>query len=73
MPSKQQKAKLRVCASCEWIQNENPGCPKCGFGTYGAFYVYGKKAYQYRRTQRPWLDRKLADHETKLRAEIEES
>ena len=66
-------AKLRVCASCEWIQNGNPGCPKCGFGTYGAFYVYGKKAYQYRRTQRPWLDRKLADHETKLRAEINQS
>lgn len=67
------RAKLRVCASCEWIQHDKPECQKCGFGTYGAFYVYGKKAYRYRQTQQPWLDRKMAEYETKLRKEIEES
>lgn len=36
-------AKLRVCASCEWIFNNGVGCPKCQFGSYGAHYVYGKK------------------------------
>lgn len=40
-------AKLRVCASCEWIFNTGIGCPKCLFGSYGAYSVYGNNAYRY--------------------------
>lgn len=72
-----QKAKLRVCASCEWIftaDNQHPefgGCPKCGFAHYGARYVYGDKAYTYAKTQKPWFDRKMADYAVKLHQEVE--
>lgn len=64
------KAKLRVCASCEWIFNEGVECPKCGFGSYGARYVYGDKAYRYKNTQQPWLDKKVSDYTIKLLKEI---
>ena len=65
-------AKLRVCASCEWVFHINlhQMCPKCGFGHYGAHYVYGKKAYKYFYTQDPWLRKKLNYHEQILRKEI---
>lgn len=68
------RAKLFVCASCEWIfkHNEN-GCPKCGFGYYSAHYAYGDKAYRYFRTQKPWKDKKLLDYEVKLNKEILQS
>lgn len=74
-----QKAKLRVCASCEWIftiDNQHPefgGCPKCGFGHYGARFVYGKKAYAHAQTQQPWFDRKMADYAYQLHQEISAS
>lgn len=34
---------LRTCARCEhtFIGKAEDGCPKCGFGTYATFYVYG--------------------------------
>ena len=62
------QAKLRVCASCEWIFSihDYDECPKCKFGHYGARYVYGKKAYQYAKTQKPWLDKQIV----KLQLEI---
>ena len=68
-------AKLRVCASCEWVFSdkrhpETGGCPKCGFAHYGARYVYGNKAYRYATTQRPWFDKQMADLAVKLRREI---
>lgn len=63
-------AKLRVCASCEWIFNTGVGCPKCQFGSYGAHYVYGNNAYRYAKTQKPWFDRKMADYSFKLIQEI---
>lgn len=66
-------AKLRVCASCEWIFNTGVGCPKCQFGSYGAHYVYGKKAYTYAKTQKPWFDRKMGDYGFKLLQEIKDS
>lgn len=75
--SRQQKAKLRVCASCEWIFTddqqypEHGGCPKCAFAHYGARYVYGNKAYRYAKTQQPWFDRKMGDYAVKLHKEIE--
>lgn len=47
-------SKLRVCASCEWIFNTGVECPKCGFGSYSARYVYGNKAYTYAKNQKPW-------------------
>lgn len=60
---KQKDAKLRVCASCEWIFTDKrhpktDGCPKCGFAHYGARYVYGDKAYRYAITQGPWFEQK---------------
>ena len=69
------KAKLRTCASCEWIFKlddpmKSQMCPKCGFGHYSARYVYGNKAYRYAKTQQPWYDKKMADYSYKLRQEI---
>lgn len=59
-------AALRVCASCEWIFKTGVECPQCQFGSYGAYYVYGKRAYRYAVTQKPWYERKMADHSFKL-------
>jgi hypothetical protein len=61
---KQLQAKLRVCASCEWVflrtdKTDHEGCPKCGFAHYGARFVYGDKAYRYAKTQEPWINRKM--------------
>lgn len=61
---KKKYAKLRVCAHCEWIfllskSNEYVDCPKCGFAHYGARYVYGNKAYRYKITQEPWVNKKI--------------
>jgi hypothetical protein len=67
--SKQLTAKLRVCASCEWIwrwgQTETD-CPYCHFASYGAHYVYGKKAYKYEKTQEPWKNNQLQQYLEKL-------
>ena len=73
MATQQKHAKLRVCASCEWIFTENVECPKCGFGSYGARYVYGDKAYRYAKTQNPWFNKKIDSFSYKLWREIEES
>ncbi len=65
-------AKLRCCASCEWvfkIENNNPDCPKCQFGSYGAHYVYGKKAYAYAVSQKPHIDKKVTAYKIKLMRE----
>lgn len=66
-------ARLRVCASCEWIFKE-PNimdvCPKCGFAHYGARWVYGNKYYRYAETQQPWIDKKLTDYTHKLLNEV---
>lgn len=70
----QKHAKLRVCASCEWIFTANgEGCPKCGFAHYGARYVYGDKAYRYAKSQKPWFDRKMNSYALSLHKEIEDS
>jgi hypothetical protein len=66
-------AKLRVCASCEWIFDKGIECPKCGFGSYGAYYVYGNKAYTYKKTQHPWLEKKLFNYKQKLLNEIKKN
>lgn len=63
-------AKLRVCARCEWIFSGGIGCPKCNFGSYGAYSVYGNAAYRYAKTQKLWYERKLADYAVELYAEI---
>lgn len=66
---------LRTCASCEWVfkaKNGNPTCPKCQFGSYGARYVYGDKAYIYAKTQKPWKDKKMFEYEMKLNQEIKQ-
>ena len=70
--SAQQRAKLRVCASCEWIFERGDTCP-CGFGaSYGARFVYGDACYRYKHTQKPWLDRKMESYQIKLMQEMEE-
>ncbi len=79
------KAKLRTCASCEWIYTLKASsvgvygsvvlvnCPKCKFSSYGARYVYGDKCYEYAKTQEPWLKRKVDRYTLKLQREIEAS
>jgi len=67
-------AKLRVCASCEWmfkISKEDQVCPKCNFASYGARYAYGNACYRFAVNQKPWMDKKMADYATKLYEEIE--
>ncbi len=72
--SPQQRATLRVCASCEWIYRGAPhSCPKCGFASYGARYVYGDRAYRFEWTQEPWMNLKLAMLRDKLFLEITEA
>lgn len=83
--SGQPRARLRVCASCEWIFDRSEpaparsgedalsGCPRCGFAHYGARFVYGNAAYRHARTQEPWLQRGLLAEESRLRAIIRES
>lgn len=65
--------KLRCCSSCEWVFNmkdNDPTCPECGFGSYGARYVYGQEAYRIAKTQSRWLGRKLTEYEMKLRKHV---
>lgn len=66
-------AKLRACASCEWIFSGGVECPKCQFGSYGAHYVYGNRAYRYAKTQQPWRDKKVERFILDLRREIDAS
>lgn len=66
----QRHAKLRVCASCEWIFKSEDSCPKCGFAHYGARFVYGNSCYRFAITQQPWIDRKVAYYVDQLRDEI---
>jgi anaerobic ribonucleoside-triphosphate reductase len=75
MMVRQKDAKLRVCASCEWIfrnkrHHETGGCPKCGWAHYGARFVYGDKAYGYAKSQKPWFDKKIAEYSSRLQREI---
>ncbi len=67
-------AKLRVCASCEWIfkseHSESGDCPKCGFAHYSAHSVYEKAAYTYAITQQPWLNKKITSFTVQLHSEI---
>lgn len=69
----QSKAKLRVCASCEWLYKSLDECPKCGWVSYGARYVYGDICYRWTKTQYPWKRKKLTDYEYLLDKQIEES
>ena len=58
---------LRVCASCEWIfKSKDPTCPKCQFGSYGAYYVYGNSAYRLAISQRYWKERKIHKYSREL-------
>lgn len=62
-------AVLRTCARCEWIyrftdlkpvDDRDGECPKCGFCSYGARYVYGDRCYRYSITQKTWLRKQTA-------------
>lgn len=69
--SPQQRATLRVCASCEWVYKGNAECcPQCGFVSYGARYVHGDKAYNYAKTQKPWKNKMMRSYEYKLDSRI---
>ena len=68
-PSAQQRADLRVCASCEWVykkSEDGDGCPECQFGSYGARFVYGDNCYRYYQTQEPWLRKQVTTLECNL-------
>jgi hypothetical protein len=69
--SPQQQANLRCCASCEWIYEGPRGCPKCGFASYGARFVYGNMAYRFKITQKPWMDRKMEKYHMQLMDEVD--
>jgi hypothetical protein len=70
--SAQQRANLRCCASCEWIYKGPPwDCPKCGFASYGARFVYGNRAYRFEVTQEPWMDRKMERYRRQLMDEVD--
>lgn len=65
--SPQQRASLRCCASCEWIYTgADRYCPKCGFASYGARFVYGRKCYEYKYTQEPFIKQKIDRYEMLL-------
>ena len=66
------KAKLRCCARCSWIYKKDSECPKCGFASYGARFVYGNKCYEYAKTQEPWLEEKVTAYRHKLLDEIKQ-
>ena len=66
-------AKLRTCASCEWIFEGGVECPKCQFGSYGAHSVYGKDAYKFKKTQHPWMEKKMTTYSCQLYSEIMDS
>lgn len=60
-----------------WIFYRTPetnasGCPKCNFAHYGARYVFGKQAYTFAETQKPWYDRKMDRYASELRQQIRE-
>lgn len=70
----QKTADLRCCASCEFIYSNKEfydpsGCPICGFATYGAYYVYGQRAYSYKKSQKPFLEKLVAYQTRKAMAE----
>lgn len=70
------KPTLRTCASCEWIfrmRDNDPGCPRCGFGSYGAYRVYGNAAYRFQYSQKPWKDKNMQQFEMKLNIEIQKA
>jgi hypothetical protein len=71
----QRNAIVRCCASCEWIYRAPAiatptDCPKCGFASYGARHVHGRKCYTYEQTQQPWIDRKVATYRQELISEV---
>jgi hypothetical protein len=71
----QKQASLRCCASCQWIfkfneKTKENGCPKCGFGHYGARFALGDNVYRWHKTQKPWLDQKMDNYAGKLYSEI---
>jgi hypothetical protein len=70
-PSPQQKAPLRVCACCEWIYHGTEGCPRCNFASYGAHFVYGRNAYRFAQTQKPYFDRKMSQYAGQLQSKID--
>ena len=76
----QYRAKLRICASCRWIfklnnkvHPETGGCPKCGFGHYGAYWAMGRKVDRYQYSQEPSKQAKVSSYIGSLDREIEET
>jgi hypothetical protein len=72
MKKKQGRGLLRCCGRCQWIfASREDGCPKCDFASYSAHYVFGKRAYSYALTQKPWFDIKMGEYAAKLLSEVE--
>jgi len=66
----QRQAKLRVCASCEFVFENHDSCPMCGFAHYGARSVYGDKCYKYKKTRQPGIDKKVLSYLDELQKQI---
>ena len=69
----QRHARLRVCASCEWIFKDHDSFTKCGFAHYGERHVYGDKCYKYKYSQEPWMNSKIRCYTSKLNSIIYET
>lgn len=55
-----QKGKLRCCSKCrrifEYSKKYEYDCPLCGSMSYDAYWIYGDKADEYKKTQEPWRE-----------------
>lgn len=67
------RARLRCCASCQWIYKGEPDCPKCGFASYSAKYVFGNSCYRFSITQQPWHEQKMSSYSCQLFEEIDKT
>ncbi|ALY07066.1 hypothetical protein VmeM32_00075 [Vibrio phage vB_VmeM-32] len=67
-------AKIRVCATCEWIFDSTISnqCEMChnSVGSYGARWVYGKNYLTLYKNQTPWREKQLAKSMFRIDQEI---
>lgn len=73
--TKSRRWKLATCGRCEWITSSmSETCEKCGWGLFlSAYYVYGDKAYEYRHSQTPWKEKKMAKYSYDLDLQINDT
>lgn len=68
---------LRSCASCEYVFRQSLfrdfNCPICNFASYAAITVYGKSAYRYEKSQKPYKERFLSKRQCQANQELNDS